>query len=527
MSAVVEESPASVWKSPSRFWAVLIVAMLALGFAFYPGIEKLVETWSGVEEYSYAWFVPPISLFLIWQKSDELRTQTLKGSWGGLAILGLAAILCIAGRLTLVRVLLQYGFIVGLVGLVIATIGWRGARLIAWPLFILVFMVPLPHFVLNQISEQLQLISSQIGVSLIRACDISVYLQGNIIDLGSYQLEVADACSGLRYLFPLIALGALAVYFFRAPLWQRLLVLLSTVPLTILVNSLRLGFIGFTVDRWGAHMAEGFLHQFEGWFMFMVCLGLLLLEMAVLSRLPPSRTLRDTFVFETPQSPPGARLHLPELSGATRATFGACVLLALIATLVPLRVAQVPPRASFTSFPLHLPGGWIGRPGRLDDDVVQTLELDDYVLADYVDAAGHVVNYYIAYYASQTGAEKASHSPRMCIPGGGWKFVDTSVINIPLAAGAGSVPANRVIIQRGDQRELVYYWFKQRQRLVTDDWTVKWYIIADSLAHGPTDGALIRLVAPIPPGVEVAKIDAELQSFVRLTEPLVPQFVPD
>ena len=105
---------------------------------------------------------------------------------------------------------------------------------------------------------------------VIRAAGISVYLEGNVIDLGSYQLEVAEACSGLRYLFPLMTLSFIIAYTFGGAMWKRVIVFLSSIPLTVLMNSIRIGVIGITVDRWGTRMAEGVLHEFEGWVGFMI-----------------------------------------------------------------------------------------------------------------------------------------------------------------------------------------------------------------------------------------------------------------
>ena len=122
---------------------------------------------------------------------------------------------------------------------------------------------------------QLQLLSSQLGVAFIRLFHIPVFLEGNVIDLGVYKLQVVDACSGLRYLYPMMSLGFLAAYLFQAPLWQRAIVFLSTIPITIAMNSLRIGLVGILVDHFGPQDADGFLHMFEGWIIFIACAGLL------------------------------------------------------------------------------------------------------------------------------------------------------------------------------------------------------------------------------------------------------------
>ena len=203
-----------------------------------------------------------------------------------------------------------------------------------------------------------------------------------------------------------------------------------------------------------------------------------------------------------------------------------CVVTAVVAVLTPTHKEVEPPRTAFANFPLTLPGGWTGRAGHIDEDLVAALELDDYLLVDYVNPPGQGVNFYIAYYASQTGAEKASHSPQTCIPGGGWKITDLKVIDIPLGNGRMQ-PANRALIERGEQRQVVYYWFKQRGRQVTGDWLVKWDIIRDSILTGRTDGALVRLVGRVAPDETADNVDQRLQGFVRTVDPIVPAFVPN
>ena len=125
----------------------------------------------------------------------------------------------------------------------------------------------------------MQLISSELGVLVIRLFDIPVYLEGNIIDLGTYKLQVVEACSGLRYMYPLLSLSLILAFFFRVVMWKRVLVFVSAIPITIVMNSIRIGIIGVLVEYFGIEVAEGFLHDFEGWVIFLVCFFFLYLEM--------------------------------------------------------------------------------------------------------------------------------------------------------------------------------------------------------------------------------------------------------
>lgn len=208
-------------------------------------------------------------------EKNEIARLPFEGSWAGVGVVALGVGLYFLGELATLYIIVQYAFLVVLFGLVLAVTGTKIFRQIWIPLFFLFFAIPLPNFLYQGLSSKLQLLSSALGVSFIRACDISVYLEGNVIDLGSYKLQVVEACNGLRYLFPLMSLAFMCAYFFKGALWKRAVIFLSSIPITILMNSFRIGIIGVMVEYWGQSMAEGFLHDFEGWVIFMACTGLL------------------------------------------------------------------------------------------------------------------------------------------------------------------------------------------------------------------------------------------------------------
>ncbi len=208
--------------------------------------------------------IPPISLYLLWRERNWLARTPFTGAWSGLLVVALGLGLWLIGEMSTITAIVNYGFLIVLYGLVISLTGWAVFRHLWMPFLILVFMIPLPQFFAANLSLKLQLLSSQLGVSLIRLFGISVFLEGNVIDLGAYQLEVAEACNGLRYLFPLMTLAFILAYFFRVPVWKRAVLFLSSIPIAILLNSARIGVIGVTVEHWGQKMAEGLLHDFEG-----------------------------------------------------------------------------------------------------------------------------------------------------------------------------------------------------------------------------------------------------------------------
>lgn len=518
-----------IFKQPPLLWAVVAAVLFALGLTFYDGLAYMVTQWSEKEEYSHGFLLPVIALFLIWQKKDRLEQVEFTGSWTGflLALAGFAIYL--VGELSTLYIVVQYAFLIVLMGLALSLLGWRGFKLILVPLVLLVLMIPLPNFLYQSLSSQLQLISSEIGVAVIRLFGISVYLEGNVIDLGAFKMQVVEACNGLRYLFPLMTLGFIAAYFFKGAFWKRATIFLSTIPITVLMNSFRIGMIGITVEYWGPAMAEGFLHDFEGWVVFMASTAVLVLEMWLFAKLArESRPLREVFGLDFPApAPVGAQRQEGALPKPFIASAIAVLIVALAATFLPDRVEVPPQRKDFSDFPLEL-GDWKGKGGQLESIYVDVLKFDDYVMADFSGPATTVpVNFYVAYYASQKKGESA-HSPRTCMPGGGWEITSLEQRMIPNASVAGNpLMVNRAVIQLGDTKQLVYYWFQQRGRVITNEYLVKWYLFWDALTRNRTDGALVRLTTLVLPGQDIAKADAALSSFAALTAKPLSAYIPD
>jgi exosortase D (VPLPA-CTERM-specific) len=516
-----------VWRFSSPVILAACVAFALITWLFWDGLTFMWGWWLGVPEYTHGILIPPVAAFLVWQQKDRLERLPFSGSWWGVAIVVFGGILLALGQLATIYTLVQYAYVVTLFGLVLALTGSAAFRLLFMPLFVLVFMIPLPQFVLANLSTKLQLLSSQLGVWFMRLFDISVFVEGNVIDLGGYKLQVAEACDGLRYLFPLMALGFLMAYFYKGALWKRVVLFLSSIPITLIMNSMRVGAIGVMVEHWGIAMAEGFLHQFQGWAVFMVSAAFMLGEVALLNRIGrESGHWRQLFGIEfpapTPRGAPVGRRRIP-------ATFGAAI--GLVAAFVVIMQATprpteiFPKRASFATYPMEF-GQWVGRRESMDGVYLDALKLDDYLLANYSDRSGPSVNLYMAYYDSQRKGE-AVHSPRSCLPGGGWQlrgFNQHTLSDIKI--NGQSLRVNRTVIELGDQRQLVYYWFMQRGRIITNEFAVKWYLFWDALIQHRTDGGLVRLITSLPPSSEEGDADRRLSDLAARIAPTLTQYEP-
>lgn len=516
-----------IWKESLFFWGLLFIGLSLLVFTFYDALYEMEHIWSSKEEYGHGYILPLITMFLIWQKSDQLERIQNSDSWLGVLFVCIGLFLYYAGELSSIFTIIQYAFVIVLFGLALSIQGIKSFRLIFVPLVMLLFMIPLPAFLLNNLSSQLQLISSQIGVAVIRLFDISVFLQGNVIDLGVYKLQVVEACSGLNYLFPLMTLAFISAYFFSGALWKKAIIFLTSIPITILMNSFRIGAIGVTVEYWGPEMAEGFLHDFEGWAVFMSCIAILIAEMWLLASIGKDKLpLQEAFGLEFPEpTPKDSKIIYREIPKTFYASLVVIALVAVSVFAIPEQSEIEPERKQFIEFPLQVEG-WQGKAGYIDQIVLSTLKLTDYVMNDYQGEDGGSINFYSAYYASQKKGASI-HSPRSCIPGGGWRISSLEQHTIE-GAMMGNVPleVNRLVIQKNEIKQLVYYWFQQRGRIITNEYMMKWYLFLDSMNMHRTDGALMRLTTILQPGQDISIADKRLEDFSRKISPMIPDYIP-
>jgi exosortase D (VPLPA-CTERM-specific) len=526
----------SIKENLGLYVSLCIVALL-LGYMFSDALLSMSNKWE-TEEYSHGYLIPVISFWFVWSNRVAVSRYLTEGSWFGMFIVVIGLAIGLMGELASLYILTQYAFLLILYGLCLALVGWKGIQILWFPLVYLFFMIPLPNFLYNNLSSQLQLISSQLGVMVIRLFDISVYLQGNVIDLGVYKLQVVEACSGLRYLFPLTSFGFLCAYFFKAKLWMRVLVFLTTLPITVIMNSLRIGMIGVLVEYGGIEQAEGFLHDFEGWVIFIGCLAVLFTEMWLMVKLfMPGKTFSDVFVVDVyvsddalAENPEVAVSNKKSFFGLSNSYIIACGILLIMLPLSDMlggRDDVVSDRQRFATFPLKIES-WKGVEVGMAQEFIDALKFDDYIIGNYSQKGDRIpINFYVAYYASQRKGASA-HSPKSCIPGDGWRIGDFSQRQIGSLKTAKGEPlvVNRTVISKGDNRQLVYYWFQQRGRIITNEYLVKWYLFWDALTQQRTDGALVRLVVTLPEGGSEIEADKKMAEFLDVIFPELEKYVP-
>lgn len=514
--ASAEQSPV---QSAPWLYALFVAGLyLALFSGLYLSSFQEMVLWWGKEDYNYCYFVPFVIAYLIWEKRKTFSAIASLPSWRGLAPLVSGLLLFWLGTLGGEFTTLYLSSWLVLIGLCWCYFGWRKLKAIRFVFVFMLAMFPLPNFIYYNLSLRLQLISSRLGAGIIHLFAIPVLREGNVINLGVISLQVVDACSGLRYIMPLIVLGIVLAYFFRAVFWKRVLLVVSTIPLAIVVNGARIALTGIISASCGLRFAEGFYHDFTGWVVFMASLAFLMGEMWLLG----GRSKEAEEVEAVGES--GG-----EKTRGRRAGIGLPVVVSLLlATTFVLAHAidfheKTPIGKPFSQFPLKI-GAWTGTRSPFDGDTIRELHFSDYMNINFRDAKGNVVEFYVAYYASQSKG-KSIHSPATCLPGNGWVFKQSGAVELPLDGRAVSV--KRDLIKKYNSTQLVYYWFPQRGRILTNPWQLKLYNFWDALTRRRTDGALVRIITPVGGYEKIGAADKRLQGFAREVWPVLETYLPE
>nr|WP_321467008.1 VPLPA-CTERM-specific exosortase XrtD [uncultured Desulfobulbus sp.] len=492
----------------------------ALFIALYHNIVPFILSQWKNSDYAFCVFVPFIAAYLFWERKQAFSAPS-QPSWQGIWWVMLGLLLYLLGELGGEYYSIFVSSWLVLLGLLWLHWGWCKLRKLIFPVCFLLAMFPFPNVVNNSLSLHLKLISSKIGVLLMHYLGISVFRSGNVIDLGFTRLEVVEACSGLRYLLPMIIVGILIVAQKRLFFWQRALIVVLAVPFSILINSVRIALIAVLYPLLGKGVVDGAWHDVIGWELFMVSIGLMLGCQFLLARFFPYVSGKtDRRVVKT-----------DAVDAVSTSAMWGKVLVAVLLMLASLGITQernfrapVELAKPFSEFPMQF-NDWQGRRMALGEEYLRGLSVSDYLLADYSKTGESTVSVYVAYNASQ-GKGKSTHSPATCLPGSGWVFQQNGIADLPVGEGGKLELVKRVLMVQNGDRMLGYYWFPQRGRILTNIAQMKWYTFLDALTIHRTDGALVRILTPVKEGESIEVAENRLQGFVRLVAPWLNQFLP-
>jgi exosortase len=289
-------SPANAGTNPHgaiprdwSFWAPIALIVVMLAVLYSKVAVKLVYDWYTIPDYSHGFLVPFFALFLLWDKRKLLSQIPIKQTWTGLPLVLFGVAVLVLGVYGVDLFTARFSFVFLLAGLIWTLFGAAMLRELRFPLLVLVLAIPFPTIIFNQITFPLQLMASSIASSILPMLGVPTLHEGNIIQLPIMKLEVAEACSGIRSLMSLFTLAIFYGYFLERTTTRRVILALASIPIAVAANVARIVGTGLCVQYWDPDKAVGFFHEFSGWVMFVISLGLLYLVHRAMRLISPAK----------------------------------------------------------------------------------------------------------------------------------------------------------------------------------------------------------------------------------------------
>jgi EpsI family protein len=531
------------------YWKVGILIAVSV-FAYYPVILSLTRTWSGRNDYSHGFFVLPISLYFVWHGREKLKHIPIQPCiLGGIIPTIIGSLMLLLGRISSVNTVQQISTIIILPGLVLMILGTRYLRSLSLPLFYLCFMIPpIIDLSISKIHWPFQLFSAALAAKLLEFIKIPVFHHAQFLELPNITLEVANACSGVRYLISIIAIGIPLAFFTQKTCRRKVLLIVLAVIVGILANPMRVTLVGIWI-YYSGKATHGPFHLFQGLFVSGVGFIFLFIAAWLLNKIPSSKitqtsqnaivsndtpylSLRgtksrsnhiglgqaydDTLYRHNYKLTSEFMLNLKQFNRAwlTAVSF----ILALGGFLYFYCPLPIPLKSPLNEFPLTI-GEW---KGENNSDCIKPFSIQgaDFEIARvYRNASGREIKLQIAYFESQQQDRELIHYTLQ-------KLYDNNEEIAIQKDAYSSIRVNKSLLQDGSQNSLILYWYDLNGRIIADKYKAKFITAIDGLIHKRTNGAIIIVSTKLPQHDEMQKVLDDEIDFIQNLTPALKNHLP-
>ena len=508
-----------------RRWHLLALLLLFV-WLYASVVFHLVLEWVGPRadpNFEHGFVVPFFALYVLWQDRKNLAAVAPSPSWAGLPLVVLSMLMLVLGILGADIFLPRVSLLILLAGLVILFLGWTFFRALLFPWAFLFLMIPIPALLINRVTFPLQLVAAKWSAGLLELVGVPVLLEGNLLSLASKQLNVAEACSGIRSLLTLITLAIIYGYLLESRKWVRVVLVCAAIPIAVAANSVRIFGTGLLIQYHHDDLAEGFYHTVSGTVIFAVALIMLFALhrlICFISQPDPAKSPGITLVQE-----PLPRTPYPQTGSILFGIVAAIMLVTAITLQARSSTEIIPPHPPLASLPRQI-DDWKGSDESVSPDDLKILGNPEYLLRTYEVPTQDQpwFNLYIVYFPSQRAGDTI-HSPEHCLPGAGWIPTLREVIRLPRLDGS-YIPVNRYVVSKSSERQLVLYWFQAHGRVVSSEWRSKYYLISDSIHMHRSDGGMVRLMTPMLEGESPEAAQARMMKLASQIIPLLDSYIP-
>ncbi len=462
-----------------------LAVCVEIGFLYARAAFEMYDNWTMVDTYyAHGFFIPCISIFLIWRNRDALREAVSAPSAWGLVWIGGAAAMLLLGDFLGFRVAGHLSLLPMLAGLSLLWLGGACTRKLWFPIAYLGFMVPLPGSIVQSISFELKLFAAKAAVGLANILTLPIVQSGSSIHFGHDSLLVGDVCGGLRSLVALLALGALVAHMSELKPWGKFVILALAGPIAVASNVLRIFALCVVGYFYGSETAAGWVHDISGIGIFVVAVMLFLSVLSLLNRVAPLSMPKEN----RPQRRQVIRPHVLIRIVAALALAGVAVVHGTIlrsqATVMPRddnQLAAIPDR--IVDYRQQ------GPDMEIDERTRQVLETSSILTRHYAAPSGRPVQLTMV----RTGATRRSlHFPEVCLIGDGWEIHAESNRALGL-----ELTAKRLVLVKGNSTQAVLYWFKTGDRMTGNFFMNAWYWTQNQIRFKTPASTMVKLATPI------------------------------
>ncbi|MBN1627894.1 MAG: VPLPA-CTERM-specific exosortase XrtD [Deltaproteobacteria bacterium] len=502
---------------------VILIAILSL--QFHKDINNMIRRWNN-EDLSYGYLVPLVFVYLIYLRRDVFKSFSFSPSYSGIILFCLSGTFYIAGKTGSLETFTYLSIWISIISVFLILFGTHTVKRLAFPFVILGFIIPVPEYLNQMFTFRLKIISSELSATMMRWAGLSVFRDGNVIDLGVTQLQVVDACSGLRYVLPLLLMGFIFAYLFHKSRLERLVVIGMTIPISILANAMRIAVTGYLTLKVSHEVAQGFFHGLSGWMVFMISFILLVLFGRIIRRHDRVREAEKTGSADIDSS------TIEDMKGLSRSKlyflWSACFVCLFFwgcGALLSSPTVKVA-RKSFENFPDSI-GEWRGSKTFLEEDILKSLWADDYVMISFKNEKFPNTLLLLVPYYDYQGPKHTAHAPASCLIGGGYALLSKRVISRDFPPSHEKVKIGQMILEKGDQKILSNYWFQGRGRIIAGEYSNKWYLLWDSITRRRSDGALVRIETTVDKGQAIEDVQNIMDIFTGQLMGVLTEYIPE
>ena len=512
------------------FWIQILIAVVSVGLLQFHSLYRLLTFEWGKADFFYCYFMPAVICILVWMRRHEFALFPPRPSWAGLIAVFTGIFFLFLGEFGGEYLSLYLSIWFMAFGMCWVLFGWRKLNVILFPVFLMLTTFPPPRLFYVRINSALQEVSAAIVAKILYWMAVPVFQHGGVLEFSSTRFELTGTYSGLRYVIPIGIAALIITYLGRLRWWKCILVLGAAVPLALILNGLRIAMLSFSLLSTPNGMVPDWMNESLGWATFFLSSGIMIGIAKFLPGRPRAGAIQKNV--------PGKAHRGDEFFGSNPPSDRRTVSIPFIAAIAILAGvfgfmqyrANSPdylPRArSFSSFPARI-GAFTGERGFLTAELVEELDLTDYVQMTYNSPSGRLIDFYTAWYASQSKGQSI-HTPETCMRVGNWRFQDGQECRIDLPGYVASpVRLKKTVLTNGSERWMMYFWFRCRGRNLVNAYELKLFNFLDRLMKRRSDGALIRVMTPIGGSETPTDAETRIQLFLRKALPELDMYLPD